>query len=784
MTLDLPSHIGSYRIVKRLGVGGMGEVFLARDDRLRRNVAIKRALRSHFSDIEAGRRLLMEARAAAQLDHPRICPIFEVGEDDGLPFIVMPVVEGQTLQTRLLKGPLAIREAVDLATQIADALIAAHARGILHRDIKPANLIINERGEIRVMDFGLARLADDAASSGESETRGMTAIGTTVGTPSYMSPEQTRGQAVDARTDLFSLGVVLYEMVSGRCPFEGPSIAEVVTATLTHEPASLVRQRPEVPDELQRIVMKLLRKSAAERYQSAADLLVDLRALLNVAHTGATAAAPRRRSRALMAAIVVTVSLVSGAATFIFSWRASRPKGFNEAVDSLVVLPIVNDTGHQEQEFLADALTDSLIRNLSHVPSLKVMGRQTAIQFKNKALTPQQIGQALPVRAVMTGRLRRAGDQIVIDVELSDTRDGAVIVSRQYLQPAAQAARIEADISGDLVRELKVKTAGLDERRLAHISTTNGDAYQLHMRARFYQLRDSPAGYHEALTLNKQAIALDPNYAVAWFDIAEAAFQLGSYFESARQWMPESKIAALQALRVDPDIAGAHTMLGLVALVYDWDQAAAMRELAPLGQVETDAISFFTCSAHLLEGLNKPGDADRAIQRAMSVNPLSGPVRTEAGCNAYYEHRYPAAVEGSKAALEIDPRNVVALWNLARAYGQLGKHDETLAALAKVDDPPPIVIAERGYALARSGKTSEARGVIDALNRLSSTTYVDPYFIAEVYAGLGERAGALTALEAAFRDKSGMLVSISSEPKWDFIRKSPAFLDLQKRVGL
>ena len=783
----LPDRIGTYRVIRRLGAGGMGEVFLAVDERLHRQVAVKRALPSALPHPQADRRLLTEARAAAQLDHPHICAIFEVGEDAGVPFIVMPVVEGETLDTRLRSGPLPVADAVDIAAQIADALVAAHARGILHRDIKPANLILNTRGQVRVMDFGLARLHEPGEAEADTISR-LTASGSAIGTAPYMSPEQARGERVDARTDLFSLGVVLYEMLAGRRPFRGGSFAETVASTLNDEPASLVRQRPDIPDELARIVAKALRKSRDERYQSATDLLVDLRALLRVLQSGpGTAVSVRvpihRRWPVIagMAALVVTAAALT-------VWRVLSPRpGFDEEIHSLLVLPLVNDTGDAQKDYVADAITESVIRDLSHLPNLKVMGRQTAFQFKGKNLTPQQIARTVPVRAVMSGTLRRAGDQLTIDVELSDTRDGSVIISRRYLEPATQAARIEVDITQDLARDLRVQLSGPDARRLATISTANGEAYQLHLRAAFFEGLGTPAGYHQAVTLNQQALAIDRNYALAWLDLAQADLLLGIYFEAARDWMPQAKIAALEALRVDPDSSDAHVVLGLLAMIYDWDLATAERELVTSAGVNPRTIDTFSCTVHLLQSLRKPGEAGRELQQAMVADPLSGSLRTEVGCNAYYERHYDEAVAGYRAALEIDPRNEVALWGLGRAYGQLKQYGDALDALAKVDAgggmASPLTISERGYALAREGRTSEARHQLDLLNGLKDHIYVNPYLVAVVYAGLGDAPRTLSSLEAAYRDRSGLMISMSAEPKWDFIRDNPAFVDLQRRIG-
>ncbi len=545
-----------------------------------------------------------------------------------------------------------------------------------------------------------------------------------------------------------------------------------------------------MPDELPRFVSKALRKSRDERYQSAADLLVDLRSLLRVLQSvpnAAMAAGASPSSRRWVALVGLAVAAIAIGATTMW-WTMSRRAGFNEEIHSLLVLPLVNDTGDPEKEYVAEAIAESVIRDLSHLPRLKVSGRETAFQFKGRTLTPQQIAATVPVRAVLSGRVRRAGDQLAIDVELSDTRDGSVIVSRQYLEPAAQAAKIEGDIARDVVRDLRVPLSGTDARELAKVPTTNGQAYQLYLRGQFFHNLGTPEGSHQAVDLHKQAVAIDPAFSVAWLALAQDQLQLGLFFESAKEWMPEAKISALQSLRADPDFVDAHVVLGVLALVYDWDFAAAERELSTSGGTNPRAIDTFTCTVHLMQSI-KPGQADREIQTALAADPLSGTLRTEVGCNAYYERHFDAAIAGYRAALEIDPRNEVALWGLGRAYGQLNKYGDALDALAKATTPsgaaPPIIVAEQGYVLARSGKVAEAGRVLDQLNAMSAKgIYVDPYLVSVVYAGMGDAAHALAALDRAYDARSGFMISLSTEPKWDFIRTDPAFRSLEKRVGL
>ena len=832
---SLPARIAGYRVLSRLGSGGMGEVFLAEDLRLKRHVAIKRLLPAAMADPHASRRLMAEARAAARLDHPNICGIYEVGEDDGALFIVMPVVEGETLAARLGRGPLPIADALSIAAQVADALAAAHAEGILHRDIKPANLMINTRAHVRVMDFGLATFteASEDLTTPETVSR-LTATGTMMGTPGYMSPEQVRAERLDARGDLFSLGVVLYEMVAGCRPFDRRTLADGLSAVLTDEAPPLARMRPEAPEELQRIVGKALRKSKEQRYQSAIDLQVDVRMLLQTLQAGSAAAASGAGTAESSAATVVSravgtgpdvgrpahrrvtpVAIVGGlvvlaiAAIAWFAGTRSGPGGFFSrvtggavtgtdragespgagiAIGSLAVLPLANNSGAPDTEYVADGITESLIRSLMELPNLKVISRNTVFRFKGKTADAQKIGSQLGVGAVMTGTISLADGQLVIDVELSSVRDASVILSHRYVQQASTGVlTLESDIAQDVARNLRVKLTGDNQRQLARLPTKSPEAYQLYLKGRFYENRDTPDALHQALTYYQQATERDPEYAQAYAGMAQTYLELGNFFEAPKQVMPRARDYANKALQLDPDLVDARIALGLVSLAYDWDWNAAAKALTNSSGMIPEAVEMFSCSAHLLESTGHGPEAEQQLRTALVSDPLSVPLNVELGCGSYYRRRYDAAVQENRDALELDPGNIVAYWGLGRAYGQKkmykGALDELNKVEAKLGEAPSLIIAEIGYVQAASGHPAEARAILRKLDVLSAKEFVDPYLVAAIHMGLGDTPRTFEWLEKAFDAKSGFLVALSSEPKWDGVRSDPRFQSLMKRVG-
>ena len=797
MSAESTQTIGGYRVISRLGAGGMGEVFLAEDARLQRQVAIKRILPASGSDEHAGRRLLTEARAAGKLDHPNICAVYEVGEDQGAPFIVMPVVEGETLASRLQAGPLPIAEAVSIAAQVADALAAAHKHGILHRDIKPANLMIGARSHARVMDFGLATIAGPA--SAETVSR-LTLPGSMVGTIAYMSPEQARGDHLDARSDLFSLGVVLFEMVCGSRPFERASTVDGLAALLTEPPPSLASMRPDAPLELQRVISKLLQKSRDDRYQSAADLQVDLRNLQRALESGSAQAmtatevvSARGYMKRPQRSLFVAAALGTLAAVLVWALsvnRGARPAtpGGAVTINSLAVLPFATASGDPEKEYVADGITQTLVSSLSRLPNLKVISRNSVFAFKGKTADAKAIAQKLGVSAVMTGTIREADGKTVIDIELINASDGSLILGHQYVQaPSSSVLAMQSEIAQDVVQKLQLNVTGEDQRQLSAVATTNSQAYQRYLRGLHFARRGAPDALHQAIDLFHEALKLDPNYAQAYAGLAQAYLELGLLFEAPHDTMPKAREFANQALRLDPDLPEARIALGVVSLMYDWDWDAAAKVITANAAWSRAALEMFSCSAHILESTGKGPEAERELRRAMVADPLSPVLKAELGCGSYYRRKYDTTIAENREALELDPNYIPAYWQLGRAYGQQKQYREALDELNKVEPRTgaaiPLVTSEIAYVHAMSGRKAEARGLLKKLNAAAATEFVDPYFLATVHMGLGDTAATLASLEDAYAAKSSFMVSLVNEPKWDGIRSNPKFQDILKRVG-
>ncbi|HVS21054.1 MAG TPA: protein kinase, partial [Pyrinomonadaceae bacterium] len=498
MTLAAGTRLGRYEIRSPLGAGGMGEVYLAEDTRLNRKVAIKFLPLDSVASEQANRRLLREARAAAKLDHPNICAIHEVGEEDGQTFIVMQYVEGETLDIRIKRRPLDLSASLTVASQIADALTEAHSHGIIHRDIKPSNVIITSRGQAKVMDFGLAKLIQTAAgadSQVDTETM-LTGRGAIPGTVPYMSPEQLRGESLDARSDIFSFGVLLYEMLSGRQPFVCESATATISAILTDEPPSLASSRADVSEDLQRIVRKCLEKDRDSRYQSTRELVVDLR---NLQRDSASSSAPKR----------------------------ADPHRRRKSIDSVAILPLVNATDDPNVEYLSDGITESTINSLSQLPKLKVMARSTVFRYKGPDNDPLEVGRALGVRAVLAGRVLQVGERLMISVELVDVSDGSQLWGEQFSRKLSDIFVVQEEISTEITEKLRLKLSGAQKKRLAKRYTENAEAYQLYFKGRFYWNKRTEQATNKSIELYLQAIELDRNYALAHAGLADSYTKLG-----------------------------------------------------------------------------------------------------------------------------------------------------------------------------------------------------------------------------------------------------------------
>jgi eukaryotic-like serine/threonine-protein kinase len=762
--------ISHYRILSKLGAGGMGEVFLAEDTRLGRRVAIKSLPASYQYDADRRARFLKEARAASALRSPNIAAIYDIGEHDGAMFIVMEYVEGELLAGRIERGALAPRDALDIATQVADALDEAHSLGIVHRDIKSSNLIVTPRGYVKVLDFGLAKIIEpvnkgDSSSDMTVPLGGQTAAGMVMGTVSYMSPEQALGRDVDPRSDIFSLGVVIYEMLTARLPFDGGAATEIIDNIIHREPLPPTRFNYSVPAELERITRKCLEKDRARRYQSSRELATDLRNLKRDTDSGA-------------AQSYTTTPMQSGG-------RRARPRG---RIDSLAILPLANAGGDPDAEYLSDGITESIINNLSQLPKLRVMARSTVFRYKGEEVDPQQMGRDLGVRALVMGRVLQRGEVLIIKVEMVDTDDGSHLWGEQYNRKLSDIFTIEEEISSVISEKLRLKLSGAQKKQLTKRYTDNTEAYQLYLKGRYYWNRRTTEGLKKGIEYFEQAIETDPNYALAYAGLADSYNILASYSAlSPRDAFPRAKAAAMKALELDDKLAEAHASLAFVKFGYDWDWAEAEKSFKRALELNPGYATAHQWYALYLAAMSRMDEAIRGINRAKDLDPLSLPINTNAGWIFYLARRYDEAIQVYEKTLELEPEFTLAHRRMGQAYEQKFMYDEArkefekcLALLGNDTE----TMAALGHTYAVAGEQDRARQVMDEMIALSKVRYVPSYLIAIIWMGLGETDAAFEWLEKAYDEQYGFLAYLGVGPIFDPIRRDPRYKELMRRVGL
>ncbi|HXG92295.1 MAG TPA: protein kinase [Blastocatellia bacterium] len=770
--------ISHYRIIRGLGAGGMGEVYLAEDTRLDRQVAIKILPASYQYDPVRRTRFLQEARATSALRSPNIVAIYDIGEHEGAIYIVMEYVEGETLSLKLKRGPLPVNEAIEVAMQIAEALTEAHSLGITHCDIKSANLIVSERGIVKILDFGIAESARYGAEQSGDHTQKLgheTNISLVAGTVSYMSPEQALGREVDNRSDIFSLGVVLYEMLTGRLPFEGETAIETADKIIHEEPAPIARLNYSVPPELERITRRCMEKDRERRYQSTRELLTDLRNLKRDSDSAARA----------------TIDLAR-------QTRVVRRQRASRVIDSLAILPVINLSGDPDTEYLSDGITESIINNLSRLPRLRVMARSTVFRYKTRAtqsliqpsepLDPIDAGRELGVRAVLIGRLLQRDDTLIIRAELVDTNDGAHLWGGQFTRKMSDIFALEEDISKEISEALKLKLTGAQKKRLARRYTENTEAYQLYLKGRYHWNKRTEEGIKKSTQFFEQAIRLDPNYTLAYAGLADAYNLLASYSAMPpRTAFLRAKATAMKALKLDDKLAEAHTALAHIRFWYEWDWAGAERGLKKSIEFNRGYATAHLWYSLLLAATERLEEAITESRRAQELDPLSVVTNLNVARILYFARRYDEAIEACRKTLEMYPTFFIAHRRLGQIYTEKRMYEEAEAALQKskeLAENNSETISTAGYNYAVWGRAHEARREFDELTELSQRDYVSPYSIARIHLGLGEFDLAFEHLEKAFQERHGILVYLKVDPIFDSVRHDERFISLLERIGL
>ena len=785
--------IKHYKVLKQLGAGGMGEVYLAQDTRLSRPVALK-LLSTHLTnDKERVRRFRQEALTVSALNHPNILTVHEIEEEGDRPFIATEFVDGVTLRTLMRGRRLSLAEALDIALQVAGALAAAHNAGIIHRDIKPENVMVRPDGLVKVLDFGIAKYAAPARGQDAKESWVRTVTGVVVGTTAYMSPEQARGQAVDTRTDIWSLGVLLYETVARRLPFPGKTPTDRVAAILEREPEPLSRLRRGVPAELERSVGRALAKNRDARYTRVAEMADDLRklraALGDERPYRFNVPAPARgllfygRRRVLMSALLLLVMTAAVAAGIYLL----RPGPGGAQITSLAVLPLANSGGSADTEYLSNGITESLIDNLSQLPNLKVMSRNSVFRYKGQDVDARTVGNTLNVSAVLLGRLVRRGDDLTVSVELVDAGDNSRLWGRQYSRKMADLLALQSEVTRDVSLKLRARLSGTDEQRLAKNYTGNPEAYQLYLKGHYHLLKNTRPEIQTGVSYFRQAIEVDPAYALAHAGLAEAYRVLAIAGEMPpTELMPQAKAAARKAVEIDDGLAEAHTALGHVIFWHDWDWDAAEGQFRRALELDPNSADTHGAYANLLSYTGRHDEAIAEIKRARELDPLNPRTNVVEGVMLINAGRADEALDRLRKTLQLEPNYWFARQYVASAYIEKGRYGEAIAEAREAREFPAVPTrpaAFLGYALAKSGRRAAARVELEGLLKLSKERYVPPYNIAMIYNGLGEHEEALGWLERGYLEREPRMVFLKVEPKWNNLRADPRFQDLLRRVG-
>lgn len=849
--------ISHYRILYHIGTSLIGEVYLAEDSQLGRKVALLLLPEQFTRDTDRVQRLAEEARIISTLNHPNIRMMYEVNFDlvNGQQqyFIANEWVEGPTLREHLGYTRMRFDEVLDVTTQTVTGLGAAHSAGVLHRDLKPENVMIRPDGYVKILDFGVAKLVEqdtmlvdladstelpieaaankDAATDeiridelGQGDPYGTKPLGATnfgkltsfltsdekpsaarsatglwwmPGTTGYLSPEQIRGETIDERSDLFSLGVVVYEMCTGHVPFEGQTTTSVLSSILQISPPPIRRFMPDAPEELEWIVTKLLAKERDERYQTARELLSDLKRLrqrldFEAEQERLSSSGSLRRSGKQVSFETTPIRRESGRNTGALSGRSSSASGSSrttgEVVDSVAILPLANIGNDPNAEYLSDGITESIINSLARLPGVRVMARSTVFRYKGKNADPLEVGRELGVRAVFAGRLIQRKDEFIIKAELVDAFDGSVLWAEQYRRKSGDIFELEKDIAKQISESLRLKLGGEQAEKLANRQTVNPEAYELYLKGRYCWNQRSPEGMRKGAEFFIQAIRKDQNYAQAYAGLASCYTFLSVYLLPPREFIPKARMAVMKALQLDDQLAEAHAAYASILFWYDWEFDQAEKEFRRAAELNPNYPEAPQWHAYLFAAQERFDEAFQLLRRAESLDPLSVPISASFGELLYFAGRYEESLTQCQKTLQMDPTFGKGLYYQTMSWMALGKMDEAITWLKYAVENRPeakaLATLILAIALAKASQFEASRQILTGIEKHAEANYVPPYYLALINANLGETDRAFHWLEKAYQEHSGWMPWIKLEPLFDSLKTDARFIDLLRRIGL